>query len=232
MVYGYCRISRSTQNIERQIRNIKAAEPEAVIVQEAYTGVKISRPEWDKLLKRVKKGDTIIFDSVSRMSRNAEDGVLLYEELYNKGVSLVFLKEPHINTETYRNALQQSIPLTGGAVDLILTGVNAYLMALAREQIKIAFNQAEKEVEDLHQRAKEGIEVARMNGKQIGIQKGQKLTTKKSVAAKAEILKYSKTFGGALSDTDAIRLIGVSRNSYYKYKGELLQELKREKGVK
>ena len=35
------------------------------------------------------------------MSRNADDGFKLYEQLYNKGVNLVFLKEPHINTETY-----------------------------------------------------------------------------------------------------------------------------------
>ena len=40
-VYGYCRISRKTQNIERQVRNIEAAYPNAHIVKEAFTGTKI-----------------------------------------------------------------------------------------------------------------------------------------------------------------------------------------------
>lgn len=224
MRYGYCRISRSTQNIERQIRNIKAIAPDAVIVQEAFTGTKINRPEWDKLHRRLKDGDTVIFDSVSRMSRNAEDGFSLYESLYNRGVSLVFIKEPHINTDTYKAALENNVKLTGGTVDYILEGVNRYLMALAKEQIRLAFEQSEKEVADLHQRTKEGLETARLNGKQIGIQKGQKLTTQKSIRAKADILKHSKSFNGTLNDADCIRLVGISRNTFYKYKAELMQE--------
>lgn len=52
------------------------------------------------------------------------------------------------------------INMTGDKIDLILEGVNQYLMELAREQIRIAFEQAEKEVSDLHQRTKEGIETA------------------------------------------------------------------------
>ena len=82
-VYGYCRISRAQQNIERQIRNIKAVYPEAVIIQEAFTGTKIDRPEWNKLFKRTGEGDVIIFDSVSRMSRNAEEGFAAYEDLFD-----------------------------------------------------------------------------------------------------------------------------------------------------
>ena len=106
MQYGYCRISRPKQSIERQIRNIKAAYPEAVIVQEVYTRMRIERKEWSKLYKKVKAGDTIIFDSVSRMSGDAVDGFTAYEDLYERGVSLVFLKEPHINTGTYKKALE------------------------------------------------------------------------------------------------------------------------------
>lgn len=207
--------------MERQVRNIKAAYPDVVILQEIFTGTTTERKEWRKLVKAVKAGDTIIFDSVSRMARNAEEGFAAYEELYNLGVSLVFLKEPHINTETYKSALQSNVPLTGTNVDYILEGINRYLMALAEEQIRLSFAQAEKEVSDLHQRTREGIETARLSGKQIGQRAGTKLTTKKSVAAKQVILKHSKDFGGSLSDGEAIKLAGVSRNSFYKYKTEL-----------
>lgn len=220
-IYGYCRISTKQQSIDRQIRNIKSEYSTAVIITEAYSGTTINRPEWNKLYKKVKAGDTIIFDSVSRMSRNADDGFSLYEELYNKGVELVFLKEPHIDTATYKKALKNNVSMTGTNVDYILEGVNKYLMSLAKEQIRIAFEQSEKEVEDLHQRTREGIATARLNGKQIGQKQGAKLTTKKSIEAKKQIKKYSKDFDGQFTDVDCMHIIGIARNTYYKYKREM-----------
>ena len=222
--YGYCRKSQQKQNIERQIRNIKAEYPNAVIVQEAYTGTTIDRKEWNKLYKAVKAGDSIIFDSVSRMSRNAVEGFTAYEELFRRGVELVFLKEPHINTKTFKTAIETAVPMTGTNVDFILEGINKYLMALAKEQIILAFQQAEKEVADLHQRTKEGIETARLAGKQIGLRQGTRLNVKKAVPAKEAIRKYSKDFDGMLEDAEVIKLAGISRNTYYKYKRELKEE--------
>ena len=224
MQYGYCRISRPKQSIERQIRNIKAAYPEAVIVQEVYTRTQIQRKEWQKLMKKAQVGDTIIFDSVSRMSGSAADGFAAYEELYRRGVSLVFLKEPHINTDTYKKALETNVPLTGRNVDLILAGVNQYLLELAKEQIRLAFEQSEKEVSDLHQRTREGIETARLNGKQIGRRRGASVVTKKSIEAKKMIRKRSRDFNGSLTDTELMQLTGLARNTYYKYKRELREQ--------
>lgn len=222
MRYGYCRISRPKQSIERQIRNIKALYPDAVIVQEVFTRTRMERKEWMKLVRQLKEGDTIIFDSVSRMSGNAEEGFAAYEELYKRGVNLIFLKEPHINTDTYKKALENNIALTGSSVDLILEGVNRYLMELAKEQIRLAFAQSEKEVEDIHQRTKEGIATARLNGKQIGRKKDAQIVTKKSIKAKEIIKRVSRDFDGNLNDAEVIELVGIARNTYYKYKRELL----------
>lgn len=221
MIYGYCRISTNKQNIERQVRNIRREYPNAKIIKEIYTGTKTDRIEFNKLLKVIKQGDTIVFDSVSRMSRNAEEGFNLYQELFNKGIELVFIKEQHINTETYKKALNNNLEFTGTNIDFILDGINKYLLALAKEQIKLAFEQSEKEVQDLHQRTKEGIQTARLNGKQIGQKAGIKLVTKKSIKAKEDIKKYSKDFNGSLADVDVMKLLGISRNSFYKYKKEL-----------
>ena len=222
MIYGYCRISTDKQNIERQIRNILKFYPQAEIWQETYTGTKTDgRKKFEQLLKIIKSGDTVVFDSVSRMSRNAEIGFQIYQELYEKGIELVFLKEPHINTATYKKALSNNIEMTGTKTDIILKAINEYLMELAKEQIIIAFEQSEKEVTDLHQRTKEGIETARLKGKQIGQKRGATLTTKKGIKAKAGIKKYSKDFDGTLNDTDCMKLLGISHNTYYKYKREL-----------
>ena len=220
-IYGYCRISQKKQSIERQIRNIKEAYPSAIMIEEAFTGTKIDRPEWNKLYAKAKSGDTIVFDSVSRMSRNADEGFNTYEELYNRGVNLVFLKEKHINTDTYKKSLTGLISMTNTNVDLILEGINKYLLSLAKEQIRIAFDQAEKEVADLHQRTREGIETAKLSGKKIGKSKGDTWETKKSKEAKQIILKHSKDFNGTLTDVDVIKLAGIARKTYYKYKKEL-----------
>ena len=98
-------------------------------------------------------------------------------------------------------------------------------MILARKQIEIAFEQTEKEVQDLHQRTKEGIETARKNGKQIGQKKGATLTVKKAIYSKQIILKHNKTFGGSLSDAETQQMAQISRNSLYLYKRELKEEI-------
>ena len=225
MIYGYCRVSTQSQNIERQVRNILAVFPDAEIIREVYTGTTFQgRAKLEKLLKKVRRDDTIVFDSVSRMSRSAEEGFALYQVLFIKGVHLVFLKEPHINTNTYRKALAAKVELTGDKVDFILQGVNQYLMELAKEQIHIAFEQSQKEVDDLRQRTREGMETAKMNGKQIGQKAGAKLHVKKADAAKKAIQRYSKDFGGSLPDKDVMKLAGISPNTFYKYKAELKTE--------
>ena len=87
--------------------------------------------------------------------------------------------------------------------------------------IKKIFDQSQKELDDLHQRTREGMLTAKLNGKQIGLQKGAKLVTKKSKKAKEQILKYSKDFDGTLTDSECMRLIKISKNTYYDYKREL-----------
>lgn len=137
-----------------------------------YTGTSIFRPEWLKLYRILRAGDVVVFDSVSRMSRHAEEGFSLYEDLYHKGIRLVFLKEHHIDTETYKKALSGSIAMTGTNVDFILEGINEYLMALAKEKICI----------------------------------------------------HCKAFGGTLDDMECMKLTGLARNTYYKYKRQMRED--------
>ena len=232
--------------MERQVRNILNEYPNAKIIQETFSGTKYQgRKEMEKLIHVIQAGDTIIFDSVSRMSRNAEDGFALYEQIYNQGVNLVFLKEPHINTDTYRKILQEkkiSLNLNSGdeatdkLMQSIINALNDYILTLAKRQIQLAFIQSQNEVDDLHQRTREGIETARRNGKQIGQQKGRILHIRKKSPVQQLILKYSKNFNGSNSDREVIAIINssfytdknnerrklhVSHNTFYKYKAEL-----------
>ena len=228
-IYAYCRVSTKHQKIQRQITNIISIYPNATIIREFYTGTTQARPSWNKLMGVIQKGDTIVFDSVSRMSRNALEGYKDYKALYELGVNLVFLNEPLINTSVFdstrNNLLGIDIKTENEAVNYFFKGnielINNFLMALAEEQIKAAFNQSEKEVSDLHSRISQGIREAKKNGTSIGLTKGSSLTTKKSIDCKSIIKKHSKDFGGSLEDSEVIKLCGCSRNSYYKYKKEI-----------
>ena len=229
MIYAYCRVSTQHQKLARQITNITAIYPTATIIKEFYTGTKQDRPNWNKLMSQIKTADTIVFDSVSRMSRNADEGFKDYKMLYELGVNLIFLNEPLINTSVFdstkNNLLNINIETGNTAVDDFFKGnvqlINNFMMALAEQQIKAAFEQSEKEVTDLHSRISQGMREAKKNGVKIGLPQGTSLTTKKSLECKAIIQKHSTDFGGSLEDPDVIKLYGCSRNSYYKYKREL-----------
>lgn len=234
-VYGYARISRKTQNIERQIRNIQQFCPDAVIYQEAYTGRQINRPVFDRLIRKAEKGEvtTIIFDSVSRMSRDAAEGVKMYHHLHDLGVNLVFLKERHIDTASYTDALAKAeidVELSdtesdeGRLVSDIVNALNRFIKAKVDADIYKAFEQSEKEVTDLRERTSEGLDTAKRNGKRVGLSKGEKLTTKKSIIAKQIIVKQSRDFNGTLNDADTMKLAGISRNTFYRYKAQLMTE--------
>lgn len=228
-IYGYARVSTMKQSIARQIDNIKRENPAAIIIEEAFTGTTTDRPAWNKLKKQLKAGDTVIFDEVSRMSRNAAEGIALYTELFDKGVNLQFIKEPFVNTSVYRDKLQKQVDKISGTgsaatdklLDSIMNALHEYTIDLAKEQIEIAFRTAQAEVDFLHQRTSEGVRRAQAEGKQVGRAQGVKVETKKAKAVKEVILKHNKDFGGSLNDIETMALAKCARNTYYKCKAEL-----------
>ena len=230
-VYGYARTSTRKQKLDRQIYEINKTYPDAVIITEQYTGKTTNRPAWNKLLKQVKPGDTIVFEAASRMSRSAEEGYQLYKQLYEKGIELIFISQPYINTSVYRTAAQKHIDLvveTGNApIDKAFNGMidimNTLMMELAAQQVPAAFKSAEDELTEKNRNTSQGVRRAQAAGKQIGRATGATVTTKKSIEAKEQIKKYCKDFDGSLTDKDTMQLIGIARNTYYKYKREIIE---------
>lgn len=232
MIYGYARISTERQKMERQVSNLTKFNPDIKIFSESVSGRSMMRPQWNLLKVKLKEGDTIVFDSVSRMSRSAKEGIKVYFDLIHSGVNLVFLKERHIDSDSYKEALKKATGMEanfnsnegaeGELVNDIFKAVMKFMISKVEGDILKAFEQSQKEVDDLRIRTKEGIREARAKGAQIGRPTGQeKKDTQKAVQAKKDILNYSKTFNGQMSDKDLLRMLGLARNSYFKYKKEL-----------
>ena len=230
-VYGYLRVSTKKQTFERQRLNIERAFPDKVIIfyEEKESGKNNARPVWGKLQKKAAAGDAIIFDSVSRMGRDAAEGIKTYLELYNKGVSLYFVNEPYINTDLYTTAKNRQIDATidtgSAAIDnyanTLLQATNQLMQDLAAEQIRVAFEQAEKEGRDISERVKAGM-LAKESGEKISAARsGKTYTTTKAKTCKAQIAELSRDFDGVLTDAEVMRYVKVARNTYYKYKNEI-----------
>lgn len=226
-IYGYCRVSTPRQKIERQINNIREKYPDAEIYQDKWSGRTMERKGWESLMRVVKKNPdcTIVFDEVSRMSRDAEEGFRVYEELMDQGTELVFLKEPYISTSVYKESLAGTIDMTGNDIaDIYIDATNRLLKLLAKKQIETAFESAQHEVDFLRKRTSEGIAVAKKNGKQVGAVPGKKLVTKKSLRCKPEIKRLARDFNGTNTDKEVIQILGIDRGTYYRYKKELIEE--------
>lgn len=240
MIVGYARVSTPKQKLRRQIDNLKAAYPDIVVISEIFTGSTDNRPKWIKLMRQCKAGivGKLVFDEVSRFSRNAEEAIVEYKELYNLGIELEFLKEPHINSKIYRDASERKIEIatdgmdeeTAALINTVIGGLNDYLLSVAEKQIYLAFEHAQKERELLSQRTSEGLKKAKLMGSKVGRQPGQKLVTKKSKRAKRIIRKHFKLFGGELTATQCYTIAQITKSTFYRYLQEMREEDK-EKGI-
>ena len=90
MVYGYARVSTRGQAVngnsledQRAMLRENGAEE---IVEEQFTGIRMERPELDKLIARLRDGDTLVVTKLDRLARNVEDGIHVIRELMGRGV--------------------------------------------------------------------------------------------------------------------------------------------------
>ena len=135
MNVAYVRVSTVEQNEQRQIEGLKQHNIDKWFI-EKVSGKDINRPELNKMLDYVREGDTIFIHDFSRLARSTKDLLSIVDLLGDKGVNLVSNKE-NINSSTP----------TG---KLMLTMIGAI---------------AEFERQNLLERQREGIEIAKREGK-------------------------------------------------------------------
>ncbi len=247
IIYGYLRVSTRHQDIGRQRVNILRVYPDAILYEETHSGGDYSGcVVLNKLLKIVQLGDTIVFDSVSRFTRDNVTGPQEYRRLFEMGVNLIFLNEPYINTDNYRKALDVALPRTGTFIDPIIKGVEKALLQLAEKQVQDAFDQANKELLDIRKRTSQALQKKIAENQllpqeqqiRIGTQKGDTFTTKKKQIALERIKEglekgypdeviMNNIMGDLRKQLPDSKCKDISRNTYYNYKREVLGKEKR-----
>ena len=135
---AYIRVSTFEQNTERQEVALKEIGMDKYYI-EKVSGKNTERSEFKKMMEYVREGDTLYIESISRLARSTKDLLNIVEQLKNKKVEMVSLKE-NIDTHTPQ-----------GKFMLTIFGALAQL-----------------ERENILQRQQEGIQVAKANGKRFG----------------------------------------------------------------
>jgi len=92
MKFGYARVSTDTQSLDRQLDALSKYGVDEVL-QEKMTGTKRSRPELDRLIDKMREGDTVVIESLSRLGRSTKDLLAMVELFSERGITLVSLKE-------------------------------------------------------------------------------------------------------------------------------------------
>lgn len=149
--YAYIRVSSKEQNVARQVATMKQqGVNDNNVYIDKISGKNTERPNYQALKLEVKPFDTVIFDSISRMSRNMNDIENEYKWFTERNISLMFIKEPMINYDV--NKVEDD-PVMAAIPKMVLTLLSAF---------------AQKERTDIKERQKEGIKAAKKQGVKFG----------------------------------------------------------------
>lgn len=188
--YGYVRVSAKDQNPERQFLAMQEQQIEQKnIYMDKMSGQDFSRPQYLKLLKRLKEGDVVIIKSIDRLGRNYEE-ILEQWRLITKeiGADIQVIDMPLLNTNVSHDNL------TGVFISDLALQILAYVAETERSFIK--------------QRQAEGIAAAKMRGVQFGCRK---------MELPEEFEKYCKLWNaGEISLRKAAAALQMNHTTFYR----------------
>ncbi len=213
MIYGYIfnKVNPTDQETSTLPLNIPSARKQIKVIKEKYnqtylltTTAYLSDID---LPAKIKARDTIVIYSVTTLGKTFDEALACYNNLINNKIDVESISEPYANSSYVREAFKkakQEMQASGQTQKIQTAGLSYYL----QEMIKIAYKTATTK---------------RTPGPKAKDNQGD---SKRAKQIKSQILKYSKHFnhGSTLNNNEVIRLIGVAKNTFYKYKKQLEAE--------
>lgn len=191
VMYGYARVSSKDQCEDRQILALREFQVlERNIFVDKLSGKDFNRPQYRKLVKKIRKGDVLVVKSVDRLGRNYEEILEQWQVLTKeKHVDIVVLDMPLLDTRKSEKNLMGIF-----VADLVL-------------QILSYVAQAERD--NIRQRQKEGIAAARKRGVKFG-------RPKKRIPAEFEHVRKEWSMK-KISSREAARQLGISQDTFLRW---------------
>lgn len=192
MKVGYVRVSTVEQNEARQIEAMKADGVERIYMDKK-SGKDFNRPEYQKMIASLQKGDILVIHSIDRLGRNYEEIIVEWRKITKEIEADIIVQDmPLLNTS-------QNKDLTGTLIADIVLQLLSYV--------------AQRERENIRQRQKEGIAIAKARGKYKG-------RAKKEIDKKLFEDTKARWQNGEITKIQFAEIIGVSRGTLYKILGE------------
>ena len=189
-VYGYVRVSSKDQNIERQMIAMAdfGIDTKKIYIDQR-SGKDFDRPEYQKLIKKIKKGDTIVLQSIDRLGRNYEEIIEQWRKITKEiQAAIVVLDMPLLDTRQGRD-------LTGILIADIVLQLLSYVAQTERDFIR--------------KRQAEGIAAARVRGVRFGAP---------LKPMPPELPQYTFSWKeGKISARVAAKALGVSHSTFLKW---------------
>lgn len=188
MKVGYVRVSTVDQNEARQIEAMKADGVEKIYMDKK-SGKDFNRPEYQKMIASLQKGDILVIHSIDRLGRNYEEIITEWRKITKEIEADIIVQDmPLLNTT-------QNKDLTGTLIADIVLQLLSYV--------------AQRERENIRQRQKEGIAIAKAQGKYKG-------RSKKEIDK--ELFNETKRSWqiGKITKVQFAEIMGVSRSTLYK----------------
>ncbi len=190
MIYGYVRVSSYDQNIDRQVEDLhKMNVSDKNIYIDKQSGKDFQRKAYQKLKKKLKKGDLLIIKSIDRLGRNYDMIIEEWREIINNlNADIYVIDMPLLDTRT------ESKNLVGKFISDIVLQILSFV--------------AENERENIKKRQAEGIKLAKEKGKHLG-------RPKLCLPANFMIVKnqYKKK---EITLAEALQSLNMNRSSFYK----------------
>lgn len=189
--YGYARVSTTDQNVNRQLDALAAFPLDSGhVFVDRFTGASYERPQYRRLMRRLRAGDTLVVTSLDRLGRNYDETLEQWRRLtQRRHVDIVVLDMPLLDTRAKRENL------TGRFISDVVLQLLSYVAQVEREHIRT--------------RQAEGIAAAKARGMKFG------RPAKQRPAAYARL--RAQMARGEISHAAAARELGVCRNTLYKW---------------
>lgn len=201
--YGYCRVSSKDQNLDRQIKAMKEAGIQRdCFFCEKESGRDMNRPIWLKLKRKMRAGDVLTIMSIDRLGRDYDEILKTWRELTEKGIGIVVLDMPLLNTAKDRD-------LTGKLISDIVLQLLSYVAETERAFIK--------------KRQAEGIEAAKANGVRFGRPRKEL-----SPAWRVLMRRYEKK---QVDRKTVCRALGITESTFYRRLSEYRAEIRASGGM-